>query len=98
MKAPQKKEDQALHEIEDKADRMRRARATPPSNPLMGFGMFGMIGWSVAVPTIGGALLGQWLDRTAPQQFSWTVALLLAGVFVGAIVAWKWVSREGGAQ
>ena len=38
------------------------------------------IGWSITVPTVGGAFLGLWLDRVAPQDFSWTIALLLGGV------------------
>ena len=54
-----------------------------------------MIGWSVAVPTVGGIFLGRWLDRVAPQSFSWTIALLLGGVVVGGIIAWRWVDREG---
>ena len=56
--------------------------------------MFGVIGWSVAIPTVGGALLGGWLDRVAPQKFSWTLALILGGLVVGVIVAWDWVARE----
>ena len=56
--------------------------------------MFGMIGWSVAVPTVAGALLGLWLDRVAPQSFSWPIGLILGGVTIGVIIAWSWVSRE----
>ena len=43
----------------------------------------------------GGALLGLWLDRVAPQGFSWTLALLLGGVVVGVFIAWGWVLKEG---
>jgi ATP synthase protein I len=56
--------------------------------------MFGMIGWSVAVPTILGLALGLWLDRHWPLHFSWTLTLLLIGVALGCLNAWFWVSRE----
>ena len=77
------------------AARKQKARDNPGPSPLRGFGTFGMIGWSVAVPTVGGALLGLWLDRVAPQAFSWTLALLLGGVVLGAFIAWGWIRKEG---
>ena len=57
-----------------------------------------MIGWSVAVPTVGGAFLGHWLDRVAPQAFSWTIALILGGIAIGSLIAWGWIGREGGGK
>ena len=39
-----------------------------------GLGMSGLIGWSVAVPTLLGAMLGLWLDRRHPGAHSWTLA------------------------
>ncbi|MCL3882939.1 AtpZ/AtpI family protein [Marivita sp. GX14005] len=80
------------------ARRMKTARDDPAPSPLRGIGTFGMVGWSVAVPTVGGALLGFWLDRTLPQDFSWTLALLLAGVVIGGLIAWGWIDREGGGK
>ena len=57
-----------------------------------------MIGWSIAVPTVGGAFLGLWLDRVAPQGFSWPIALILGGVVLGAFIAAAWVNGEGGGK
>jgi ATP synthase protein I len=56
--------------------------------------MFGLIGWSVSVPTLVGALLGNWLDGHRPGAHSWTLSLLIAGLCVGCINAWYWVSKE----
>ncbi len=92
--APPEKPDKAAAEIERGAERMRKNREVPPPSPMSGLGTFGMVGWSVAVPTLGGIFLGLWLDRVAPQAFSWTVALLVAGVILGAAIAWRWVWRE----
>ena len=39
-------------------------------------------------------LLGLWLDRHWPGDFSWTLALLLAGVTLGCLNAWYWVDME----
>ncbi len=88
-------DDKSAKDIGQRARRMKAARDNPGPSPLRGIGTFGMIGWSVAVPTVGGAFLGMWLDRVAPQDFSWTIALLLGGVVVGAVIAWGWIGKEG---
>lgn len=88
--------DPASDEIGRRAKRMKAAREHPGPSPLRGIGTFGMIGWSVAVPAVVGAFLGLWLDRVAPQAFSWTIALIVAGVLLGGVLAWRWVQKEGG--
>jgi ATP synthase protein I len=60
----------------------------------LGLGLFGLVGWSVAVPTLLGLVLGRWIDATWPSRISWTLTLLLAGVLVGCLNAWRWVSQE----
>lgn len=87
--------DRPAEEIARRVERMRAARDNPGPSPLRGIGTFGMIGWSIAVPTVGGALLGLWLDRVAPQDFSWPLALILGGVAIGVMIAWAWVNKEG---
>jgi ATP synthase protein I len=59
-----------------------------------GLGMMGLIGWSVVVPTLLGAALGIWLDEHHPGKRSWTLALLVAGLALGCLNAWFWVSKE----
>lgn len=56
--------------------------------------MFGLIGWSIVVPTLAGAALGVWLDRHHPQPFSWTLSFLVLGLFTGCLLAWQWVKGE----
>ncbi|MBC7185268.1 MAG: ATPase F0F1, partial [Marinobacter sp.] len=51
-------------DIGRRARRLKKARENPGVSPLRGLGAFGMVGWSIAVPTVGGAFLGLWLDRT----------------------------------
>lgn len=89
------KHDKPAEAIERHAKRLKSARDNPGPSPLRGIGTFGMIGWSIAVPTVGGAFLGLWLDSVAPQGFSWTIALILAGVVLGAFIAASWITKEG---
>jgi ATP synthase protein I len=58
------------------------------------FGMFGLVGWAVAIPTLAGIALGVWLDRVRSDPFSWTLMLLFLGVVVGCLNAWYWVQKE----
>lgn len=61
---------------------------------LFGLGMFGLVGWSIVVPTLLGAFLGVWLDKHFPGKQSWTLTLLLIGLILGCVSAWHWLSRE----
>ncbi len=70
---------------------------TGPQCPWFGLGMLGVIGWSVTVPTLLGAMLGLWLDRHHPGAHSWTLALLVAGLIFGCANAWRWVSDQNAA-
>lgn len=81
-------------EVGPKEARKVRARRTKDRTLWVGLGMFGILGWSVSVPTVIGALLGVWLDRRLPGSFSWTLALLLGGVTLGCFNAWYWISQE----
>ena len=92
------KPDKAKDQIAQHARRMKSTRDKPGPSPLRGIGTFGMIGWSIVVPTVGGAYLGRWLDGVLPQVFSWTIALILGGVVLGAFIATIWINKEGDAE
>jgi ATP synthase protein I len=91
---PPKDEPTFATRVGEKADRKLRARRQRDSDTWFGLGMMGLIGWSVTVPTLLGAALGIWLDRHHPASFSWTLALLMAGLFVGCWNAWHWIAKE----
>src|SRR5680860_1603471 len=88
------RKDRSADDIRRSTERLQRARKQPGASPLRGIGAFGMIGWSVAVPAVAGAFLGLWLNKVAPQNFSWPIALILGGIVVGAMIAWKWIDKE----
>lgn len=80
--------------IRAKAARKLKARRDSGSAVWMGLGVMGLIGWSVAVPTLAGAALGIWLDAHHPGAHPWTLALLVAGLMIGCFTAWTWVARQ----
>jgi ATP synthase protein I len=77
-----------------KAERKLRARRTGRRGVWFGLGMFGLVGWAVALPTVAGVALGLWLDARFPSRISWTLSLLLLGALLGSLNAWYWVARE----
>jgi ATP synthase protein I len=81
-------------EIGAKASRKLKARRKSGQGVWFGVGMMGLIGWSVAIPTLLGAALGLWLDEHYPGTHAWTLTLLMAGLAIGCFNAWHWVAKE----
>lgn len=57
-------------------------------------GMMGLVGWSVAAPTIIGVAIGVWADRAWGGRVSWTLTGLVLGALAGCLSAWFWVKKE----
>ena len=72
----------------------RARRRSHRSSIWFGVGTFGIVGWSIAIPTLLGLALGVWLDRNVDTDHSWTVSLLLAGITLGCLNAWYWVAEQ----
>ena len=81
-----------------KAARKIKARRRGTPGLWFGLGTMGLIGWSVAVPTLLGAALGIWLDKHYPGGRSWTLASLVGGLAAGCLNAWHWVAKENRAM
>ncbi len=79
-----------IHQEERKSE----GRASKGREVWFGLGMFGLVGWSVAIPSVAGIAVGVWLDMTYPGRISWTLTCLVAGVALGCLNAWYWVKRE----
>lgn len=77
-----------------KAARKLKARRDASLGVWFGLGMMGLIGWSVTIPTLLGTAVGLWLDGRHPGTYSWTLALLVAGLTVGCFSAGHWVAKE----
>ena len=80
-------------QIANKSDRKLKARREA-KNLWIGLGMFGMVGWSVAIPSLLGIGLGVWIDTHIQSKYSWTLMLLVIGVALGCFNAWYWIAKE----
>lgn len=80
--------------IREKSSRKIRARKEGDKGLWYGVGMFGLVGWSVAIPTLLFLLLGIWIDSTYKSRYSWTLMMLIFGIFLGCVNAWYWVKKE----
>lgn len=92
-KDPARKTDLA-RAVGRREQRKLRARSEGGPDFWYWFGMFGLVGWAVALPTLGGIAVGTWLDRVQPGPHSWTLTFLFGGVVVGCLNAWYWVQKE----
>ena len=89
-------------ELEDEFEaRVRRQRALiekgrrERGQSFWGYvGLIGAVGWSVAVPMVLGVLLGLWLDRKFQAGSKCTLVLLLLGLSIGCINAWRTITKE----
>ncbi|GAB4334572.1 MAG: AtpZ/AtpI family protein [Candidatus Abyssubacteria bacterium] len=87
--------EQELHgHVSRKEVRKLNARVKEDRSLWFGLGMFGLVGWSVAIPTLIGIAVGVWLDEAYPSRYSWTLMGLVIGVILGCLNAWFWVKRE----
>ncbi|MDZ7700435.1 MAG: AtpZ/AtpI family protein [Deltaproteobacteria bacterium] len=77
-----------------KEARKLRARREGDRGVWFGFGMFGLVGWAVSIPTVIGVAAGVWIDKTWPSSYSWTLMCLIFGVLIGCFNAWYWIKRE----
>ena len=80
--------------ISERTRRKLRAREQRKHSVWFGLGMFGLVGWSVAIPTLIGVMIGLWMDARWPGRPSWTLTLLIIGVGLGCLNAWYWIKQE----
>jgi ATP synthase protein I len=56
--------------------------------------LIGALGWTIVTPTLVGVFAGRWLDRSLGSGIFWTLALLVVGLALGCLLAWKRMHRE----
>lgn len=81
-------------QVAAKAKRKLIARRDGAPGVWSGLGMMGLIGWSVVVPTLLGAALGLWIDSHHPGAHPWSLTLLMVGLVLGCLNAWRWVAQQ----
>jgi ATP synthase protein I len=48
-----------------------------------------MVGWPIALASVGGALAGRYLDEHFGTGVKFTLMLLTAGAMIGSYTAWR---------
>jgi ATP synthase protein I len=91
---PTNPQDRFRDEVGRKAKRKQKAQREEEKSTWFWLGMFGLVGWAIAIPTLAGIALGVWIDTTWPSRVSWTLTLLFVGVVLGCLNAWYWVKQE----
>jgi ATP synthase protein I len=91
---PPEKKGTLTTQVKAKAALKLKARQNSAKGVWFGLGMMGLVGWSVVVPTLLGALIGLWLDNRSRGKHIWTLSLLVVGLVAGCFNAWHWIVKE----
>ena len=59
-------------------------------------GVIGMVGWPIAISSVGGAILGRYLDARWGTGIRFTLMLLMIGVLLGCLASWKAIVQKNG--
>ena len=94
LKSGETGETEFSRKVGELAARKLRAQRHVNKTVWSGLGMMGLIGWSVAIPTLLGAAIGIWLDNHYPGGRSFTLMLLVVGLCLGCFNAWRWLDKE----
>lgn len=93
-KADKPPHEQLIKTVDQQAQRKLTALHDKRRSLWFGLGMFGLVGWSVALPTVAGIVFGLWLDKQWPSHISWTLTFLFVGICIGCFNAWHWINKE----
>lgn len=75
-------------------DAKNKMKANKKGKEIMfGMGVFGVVGFSIAIPTLLGTFLGLFLDNRSDSEISYTLTFLFLGLVMGCLSAWRWVKE-----
>jgi ATP synthase protein I len=82
-----------MKKIEEKEELKLKGEKEKKSGSSGNIRILGTVGWSVVVPLILGTALGSWIDKTFPTKYSFTLMLMIGGLFLGCWNAWYRVKK-----
>ncbi|MFT3803335.1 MAG: AtpZ/AtpI family protein [Burkholderiaceae bacterium] len=74
--------------------RDQAGRADPEPSLARRLGQIGVLGWIIVIPTLGGVLIGHWLDARLGTGIMLAAALLMAGAVLGLWLAMRWMHDQ----
>lgn len=76
-------------EVRRRVDRRKDWERTGERPPARNLALMGVVGWLITGPMLLGVALGRWADRAVGGGITFTAAGVVAGVAVGAWMAWR---------
>lgn len=83
-----------LEAVRERVERARRNEEEEGSSFWQTVGVIGTVGWSVALPTAAGVLIGRWLDARLGSGSTFMFFFMLVGLGLGCWVAWRQVEEK----
>ncbi len=88
------KKQRLQRQVDSQVRRIKKARSEQ-SSILAQTLYLGTLGLVLVLPIVGGAYLGAWLDSLETgYSMSWTLNLLILGVFVGALNVYLLIKEQ----
>ena len=91
--APEAKPDRRAREMADAIEKLeqleREAKSSRGRNLWVQVSRVGTLGWLIALPIVGGALLGHLLDQSLGTGITFTLAFLALGIAVAGFTLWR---------
>lgn len=69
-------------------------REKGPRSFWQSLSVLGMVGWPIALGSVGGSLLGRYLDTHFQTGIRYTLMMMTVGVMAGSFAAWKTVTQK----
>jgi ATP synthase protein I len=81
--------DEEERKLEKAIDQVKARREEWERTGELPLGTMGRFGWTIVGPTLLGAFIGRWLDRTFHSGVFWSATLVFLGVAAGFYMVWK---------
>lgn len=80
-------------EVRRRRERLTGAQERGERSLAQELAYVGVIGWTLVIPALLGVVAGRALDRRFGGGVFWTLGLLLAGIVLGCVLAWKRLNK-----
>src|SRR5579862_4567908 len=80
-------------EVRRRLERLAGAQHEDRRSLAQDLAFVGAIGWTLVIPALLGVVAGRALDRRFGGGVLWTLGLLVAGIVLGCVLAWKRLSK-----
>lgn len=80
--------------VREARERAEAGRRDPEPSLAKRFGQVGVLGWIVVLPTLGGVVLGHYVDRWLNSGITASAALTMIGAGLGMWLGIRWMHGQ----